>query len=320
MKNVIVTGGSGFLSYELVRELSPNSTIRLIVVTSNIEETSGRFKTFPVDVIGNEDFLKGNFEGGQGDCLIHTAFCRRNDGRLLLESLRFAGKIFHIAAKKGIDIVNISSQAVYGADEGIELPDESVSMCPGYSYAVAKAAGEILLEAIMDDCGNKVSYTNIRMASLIGPGYVIPDNVTRKFIVNALEGNEIYIVGGKQKFSFLDVRDAAEALYKLIAKEPRDWKTIYNLGHTGQTNIVHMADTVNDCVASIGLPKVPVRIEEANISLNAGMNSGRFYQEFSWKPHFSLKDTILDCILVISGMDRKECEYKRDEESRESEE
>lgn len=295
MKRIVITGGSGFLCYELVRELLNYPDIRLAVTTSRVREVSERFRKFDVEIICNEDFLAGK---DSVDCLVHTAFCRQDNGDKLAESLELAGKVFSFAAKNTVPIINISSQAVYGMGRRTELPTESCSVCPEYSYAVAKAAEEILLESVMYNCKNKAPYTNIRLAALIGPGYSIPRNITYKFILNALHGNEIRIIGGKQKFSFLDVRDAAQALGRMITA-PRQWETIYNLGHIGQTDIVYMAELVNDCIALAGRPKVPIKIKEEDIFINAGMDSSRFYRDFSWKPQYSLKDTIMDCISIL---------------------
>lgn len=306
MKNIVITGGRGYLCYELVKNFSHNSNINVSVATSNVNATKKQLDSFKADIFSNEDLVKGNFPNGPADCLVHTAFCRKDNGKNLVESLQFAEKVFRIAAVNGIDIINISSQAVYGADEKEQLPTESACLCPGYPYAVAKAASEILLESIMKSYGGQAAYTNIRLAALIGPGYFIPDNITYKFMLNALKGNAVNIIGGKQKFSFLDVRDAADALCKLII-QGRSWEKVYNLGPVSQTDIIYMAKVVNDCVESIGLPKVPIQIKEEKILLNAGMNSSRFYQQVMWSPKYSLKDTIQDCISVVG----KEYEIER---------
>ena len=299
MKRVVITGASGFLCYELVRELSADSDIKLAVVTSKTEEAAERFEKYDVEIYHNKDLLDGNILKGYSDCLIHTDFCRQDDGRKLAESLQFSEKVFRIAAESKVGVINISSQAVYGMDRSGTLPGESSSMCPEYLYAMAKAASELLLESVMENCAERVPYTNIRMAALIGPGYFIPQNILYKFIMNALNGDKISIVGGKQKFSFLDVRDAAQALGRMITAGQTKWKTIYNLGHTGQTDIVYMAETVNGCMVSLGLNRVPIQIKEEDIFINAGMDSSRFYKEFSWKPEYSLRDTIFDCISVL---------------------
>lgn len=301
MKRIVITGGCGFLCYELVRELSAVPNIKLAVVTSRTEEVAERFQKFEVEVYCNEDLLNGKVLKAHSDCLIHTAFCRKDDGKKLVESLHFAEKVFRMAAESKADVINISSQSVYGMTRSGELPTEVSPVCPEYSYALAKAASEIILETVIGNYAEEVQYTNIRMASLIGPGYFIPDNITYKFMMNALKGNGISIVGGKQRFSFLDVRDAAQALCRMITAGQHKWKKVYNLGHTKQTDIVYMAETVNNCVALLGLDKVPIQIKEEDIFINAGMNSNRFYGEFCWKPKYSLEDTVQDCLSLLCG-------------------
>ena len=42
------------------------------------------------------------------------------------------------------------------------------------------------------------------------------------------------VVGGKQQFSFLDVRDAAEAILRLVECDVGEWEVAYNLARNGR--------------------------------------------------------------------------------------
>lgn len=78
--------------------------------------------------------------------------------------------------------------------------------------------------------GASMKCVNIRLASLIGPSGSVPVNVLYKFLQSGLEGKDFCVVGGRQQFSFLDVRDAAEAILRLVESDVDKWETIYNLG------------------------------------------------------------------------------------------
>ena len=97
-----------------------------------------------------------------------------------------------------------------------------------------------MLDTIFRDSDTR--YTSIRLASLIGPGFDI--RVVSKFVKSAFENKTIKIVGGKQIFEFLDVRDAAGALISLISSNDVKWSPIYNLGNMERMKIIEIAKIV----------------------------------------------------------------------------
>ncbi|EHQ91863.1 NAD dependent epimerase/dehydratase family protein [Desulfosporosinus youngiae DSM 17734] len=299
-KTILVTGANGFLAWELLHQLCKCGEYNIIAMTSDSAKAKENYADLDVTCVSNDDVFNKTEYLEATDIIVHAAFCRKSRGNHLVESLYFSKEIFVLARKLGVKgIINISTQAVYGQDEGV-LPDETISMNPGYLYALAKSASEILLETIMESEEDSPSMmcrcTNIRLASLIGPSNTIPDNVLKKFVDNALEGKSIRIVGGEQKFSFLDVRDAASAICRLIDVDVFSWKKEYNLGNNYQMNIVDMAREINSCMAAMNKPEVDIIIEPSDIQLNAGMNCAMIYQDLNWKPGHSFRNTIEDCI------------------------
>ena len=215
------------------------------------------------------------------------------------------------AMKNGVKrIINLSSQSVYGqANEN--LPDETMSVNPRYLYSLAKAANEVLIEGIMEANIGAVDnslYTNIRLASLIGVNNIIPDDIISKFIEDAIYNKTIHIIGGKQKFSFLDIKDAADAVCRLVQKENMMWKREYNLGNNYQINIMDIAQEVNYCLESLGLDSAEIILSPSEIQLNSGMNCERIYRELDWLPQYSFHSSVMDYVRYKTGEQKKDKE------------
>lgn len=299
-RKMLVTGAGGYLAWELLHVLSASRQWEIIAMTGNLEKTSSLYQDLQITYVTNEDVFEKRFSLDGISHIIHTAFCRESRGENLAESLEFTKKLAVLASESRIKLfINISSQSVYGA-ENIELSKEDGKMHPEYLYALAKCASEIILDGV-----SKLSetvFTNVRVASLIGPSRFVPKNVLYKFIQSALDGEDFCVVGGKQKFSFLDVRDAAAAIVMLAGLE--SWEKVYNLGPASRTEILFMADIVCEKVQKFTGQKPGYQFIPDDIRLLAGLDSGMLYKELDWKPKYSFSDTVEDTVKWIIEYER----------------
>lgn len=291
---VFITGASGYLAWELVRQFHQVEKYDIVCASSAPEKLRNDAHYGGTTVIGNDDI---GMALSPGDVVIHTAFCRESKGDRLMESLSFSKALFQRAAESSVkSIINISSQSVYGSGEGV-LPDEQGRYSPEYLYALAKSSSELLLDSI---AAGRIGYTSVRLASLVGPSKNVPVNVLYRFVQNALEGKDIVIRGGHQRFSFIDVRDAAEAIIGLLQLD--NLEVFYNLGPETQTNIQDLAREAVDYAISRGRPGVEISLIEEDIPLNAGMNSQRLYNALHWRPRYTISDTLRDTAPYLSAL------------------
>lgn len=315
-KTVMITGAGGYFAWSLIHELKENTDYRVIAMTSDQKTTLDRYSGINLiclsnkEVFSNPEYLKST------DILIHTAFCRKSDGKKLVESLRFSKTLFSEAMKNGVKrVINLSSQSVYGQDYE-NLPDETMSVSPRYLYALAKAANEILIGGIMEAAKGMVDnslYTNIRLASLIGVNDTVPDDIINKFVDDAIYKKTIRIIGGNQKFSFLDIKDAANSVCRLVQSENTIWKREYNLGNSYQVNIMQIAQEVNFCLERLGMERAKIILNPSDIQLNSGMNCERIYRELDWLPQYSFHSSVMDYVRYKIKVKRKD-EEKSDAE------
>ncbi|MGI6328766.1 MAG: NAD-dependent epimerase/dehydratase family protein [Dethiobacteria bacterium] len=133
-------------------------------------------------------------------------------GFSLAKAIKFTKDLFMTAKINCVKgIINISSQSVYG-NKSKPLWNEDTPVSPDSTYAMAKYATEILTHTI---CNQKTMIgTNIRLDSLLGPG--LDARLVSRFVNQVIKHEPIKIIGGMQKLSFLDVRDASEGLISLI--------------------------------------------------------------------------------------------------------
>ena len=288
--NILITGGSGYLAWELVRQLKQRTGHSISVASSDPAKLETDPNYIGVKCISNAQLWSDDDFMRSIDVVIHTAFCRKSLGDQLMQSLQFSKQLFQRAAALGTKaLINASSQSVFGSSKD-GVPAEDGTYAPGYLYALAKSASELLLETILEN--TDVAYTSVRLASLVGPSKSVPVNVLYKFVETALSGNDIHIQGGKQEFSFLDVRDAADAIVRITELPLDRWYPRFNLGPENRLSILDLAEKAIDYAAWQTGKRVQLHLAEDDTFLHAGMDSSRLYQALGWTPQFSIEDTI----------------------------
>src|SRR5690606_6493308 len=144
------------------------------------------------------------------DIIIHCGFARTMEGSDISNSLEFSNNLFYLGSINNCDIVNISSRSIYGQNPNIPWV-ENTNPSPNNLYSLGKISSELLLKKYKN---NMIKVTNLRLAGLVSP--VFNDRIVNKLIDKVINKEEIEIVGGKQQFPLMDLRDAASAIRSLI--------------------------------------------------------------------------------------------------------
>ena len=219
--------------------------------------------------------------------VVHLAFARRFcPNSEIANSVLYSRKVFEQVKKHKVPrVINVSSQSVYGNAE--EVRTENTRVSPEMIYAMAKYAVEVILDGIFQNCDSTVT-TNIRLDSIAQNQNLLPQLVEQAF-----KCGEINLVGGKQIFSLLDIRDGAAAFVKLLDTDSNIWAKIYNVGWN---NKVHTLIEIGELVARIaeehGAGKVRVNLTEENIRTYGGMDSSLFTTDTGWQPQYGIEAII----------------------------
>ena len=164
MRNVLVTGGAGFIGSHLVGRLLGEGGWRVSVVDDfndfydpalkrrNVEPYAGRddFRLHEAD-IRDGAALERVFAGAGFDCVVHLA-ARAGVRPSLAEPVLYAGtniggtvNLLEAARAHGVrQFVFGSSSSVYGENEKVPFAEDDPVTRPISPYAATKAAGELL--------------------------------------------------------------------------------------------------------------------------------------------------------------------------------
>ena len=135
-----------------------------------------------------------------------------------------------------------STSEVYGDSDGTPLSEErplgfGSPERTRFSYAAGKAAGEALAFAYAAEYGLPVSVG--RFFNVTGARQNRDAGVMARMVGQAVEGRPLTVHGsGEQTRSFLDAEDAAELVWRLIA---RPHETLVNIGRDEPVSMLELA-------------------------------------------------------------------------------
>jgi len=286
---ILLTGAGGFLGREILSQILQREFPDPIAVTSDCENLRG-FVSQEFACFGRKDIESGKVFEMNPDFVINCSFARSNKGESLAQSLDFTKKLY----EKSVDfrvsgLVNISTQSVYGVPYE-PLWTENTPVVANSLYAMAKYATEVMSYCFADQNNCKTNFTNIRLASLSGPGFDV--RLTSKFVKSAIEGRPLEIKGGSQLLSFMDVRDAAAGILRLLTIEPAEWFQTYNLGSPWQYSILEIAEIVKELAKDYTEKEVSINVKKEDDGFKSGIDSSRFYEQTDWDPEFGMEEMI----------------------------
>lgn len=248
MKNILITGGAGFIGSHVVRRFVnqyPNYHIfNLDVLTyagnlENIKDIEDKPNyTFVKGDILDEAFLDVLFAKHQFEGVLHLAAESHVD-RSITDPLAFVKtnvigtmNLLNVAKKywaanfEGKRFYHISTDEVYGSLGETGLFTETTSYDPNSPYSASKAASDHFVRAYGETYGLPYVITNC--SNNYGPNH-FPEKLIPLFIHNIIEKKPLPVYGdGKYTRDWLFVEDHAVAI-DLVFHEGKNHET-YNIG------------------------------------------------------------------------------------------
>lgn len=286
---VVLTGASGFLGSNIVQKLKDNDKFQIYALSSKGKALQQKNNNLNVIYFDKEVILHNDYKSIFHEAIVvNCAFPRNSTGIGMGDGLKYIQEIFSNSVKADAKaIINISSQSVYSSKRE-EPVDENVLVCPETPYAVGKYSMELLLETSCE--ASNTIYTNIRLASLIGPGF--DQRIVNRFIKEAVETHMLNVKNNQQIFGFMDIDDAVSGILRLLDTNPIKWKPVYNLGIEQGYTLIEIAELVKRVLKETMDIDTKIKTVSGSESSNSSINPNLFNKDFDFFPAVSLESSI----------------------------
>ena len=321
MKNILITGGAGFIGSNFIRFIL-NKQPEVNIVNLDLLTYAGSLEN-----LGNlqdperHRFIKGDIcdrelvdhilSENEIDHVVHfaaeshvdrsilgpEAFIRTNilGTFTLLEALRAFWKSESQEIRQDVRFHHVSTDEIYGTLDPDDPPfSELTQISPNSPYAASKAASDHLVQSYFHTYGLPVSITNC--SNNYGPNQ-FPEKLIPLMILNAIEGKPLPIYGdGRQIRDWLFVEDHCQAIWSVIESgQPGE---IYNVGGENQPtnldivqNICEILDQMLPDSANIPHFNLIEHVtDRPGHDRRYAMNIDKIKKALDWAPSVVLKD------------------------------
>jgi UDP-glucose 4-epimerase len=289
-KNILVTGGAGFIGSNLVEELARDNSILVMDslhtgLVSNLEEFMDKIQ---LRVLDTEDIFEVDF---LPDVIFHLGMYSstpmyKENRSLVHKVVDGTTKVLEFAKRNGSRVVVASSSSVYN---GHPTPqnEEMVPMITDF-YTEARLSAERLTILYTKMFG--VEATCLRFFSVYGPREQSKGtyaNLVSQFIWDLQGGKAPVIYGdGTQTRDYVYVKDVVDA----CVKSAESAKTgIYNVGTGKSYSVNQMAEKVMDRIGVHVDPRyVPMPVK--NYVMHTLADTSKAKRELGFEARHTLDD------------------------------
>ena len=315
MRNILVTGGCGFIGSNFIRYLLKESGFsgRVINVDcltyagnpdnlSDLEENFEDRYVFVKADICDKERMKAVFDQYGIDTICHfaaeshvdrsivrpDAFIQTNIvGTFTLLELARANQdrleLFH----------HISTDEVFGSLGSDGYFTEMTSYSPNSPYSASKASSDHLVRAYFKTYGLPVTISNC--SNNYGP-YQFPEKLLPLMILNALEGKTLPVYGdGLNVRDWLYVRDHCTAIWTIMNRGKRG--ETYNVGGNSEMENIRIVEMICDILDDLPVPSLDAPRKELITFVKDRPGHDRRYaidftklrEELGWTPEESFE-------------------------------
>ncbi len=312
MKNLLVTGGCGFIGSNFIRYLFTEAEFNGAVVNvdkltyaanpqslADIERVFGaRYRLYPLDIC-DRDKLAQLFAETQIDAVCHFAAESHVDRSIawpddfIQANIIGTYNLLEISrqTKGQVELFHhVSTDEVFGSLGREGYFTEETPYRPNSPYSASKAASDHIVRAYFKTYGLPVTISNC--SNNYGP-YQFPEKLIPLMIINALEGKPLPVYGdGKNVRDWLYVRDHCAAIWRIMRNGRRG--ETYNIGGRSEmeniTVVEMIAGLVDELAGSRSKPRrelITYVTDRPGHDRRYAIDSTKIETELGWKPEES---------------------------------
>ncbi len=320
MRNILVTGGAGFIgSNYILYALAEHADIRIVNLDkltyagnlANLKSLEGNARhIFAQGDICGEAFVSSLFKKYDIDGVVNFAAESHVDRSIedpaIFAKTNVMGTLNLLACAKshwempdgswrpGVKYLQVSTDEVYGSLGPTGFFTEETPLCPHSPYSASKAAADMFVAAWHDTYGMPACTT--RCSNNYGP-YQFPEKLIPLMIHNAQNKKSLPVYGdGLNVRDWLYVTDHCRAIDLVLQRGCPG--QVYNVGgHNERANI----DIVKKVIALVAERLGDAAIDEALISYVAdrkghdrryGIDPAKIGRELGWRPEIDFETGI----------------------------
>lgn len=271
MKNILVTGGCGFIGSNFVRLALQQLTDCRLVNLDKLTYAGNPRNLADVDADPRYRFVKGDicdrdlvntlFAEEQIDTVVHFAAESHVDrsitgpGEFITTNIIGTFTLLEAArsgwsGRSDVRFLHVSTDEVYGSLGDTGFFTETTPYDPRSPYSASKASSDHLVSAYHHTYNLPTLITNC--SNNYGP-YHFPEKLIPLIISNALQGKELPVYGdGKNVRDWLYVVDHCAAILRVL--QGGTFGETYNIGGNNEKQNIEVVQTVCDLLdAKVGL-------------------------------------------------------------------
>ena len=319
MRNVLITGGAGFIGSNFVHYLLEADPTLTIVNLDALTYAGSLLNLKDIQEHERHIFVHGNicdeslvndlFHLYRIDTVVHFAAESHVDRSILdpspfiqtnvigtytlLEAARRYWMVENSPVAEAVRFHHISTDEVFGSLRlGEPAFSETTSYTPSSPYAASKAASDHLVRAYHHTYGLPTTISNC--SNNFGP-YQFPEKLIPLMILNALRGEPLPVYGdGQQIRDWLYVEDHCQAIWTIL-QYGKAGET-YNIGGDNQPanlTVIHSICEIMDRVRPQSLYAPHASLiqhvtDRPGHDRRYAMDITKISSELGWQPHHSL--------------------------------